>query len=57
MLRIIPLLSRLVFLFGGLFLVYFGFTAGNATLMFLLPSFGVYFMAKGALFLGSLLSS
>ncbi|NLT42989.1 MAG: hypothetical protein GXX93_09985 [Anaerolineae bacterium] len=57
MARLIPLLSRLIFLLGGLFLVFFGFAAGNATLMLLLPGFGVYFMAKGAFFMGSLLSS
>jgi len=53
--RLIPLLSRLTFLLGGLFLVFFGLQVANPTLMFLLPSFGVYFMAKGAFFMGSLL--
>lgn len=55
--RLIPLISRLIFLLGGLFLVFFGFAAGNLTLMFVLPSAGIYFMAKGAFFMGSLLSS
>ncbi len=55
--RLLPLISRLILLLGGLFLVTFGFTARNATLMVLLPMFGVYFMAKGAFFLGAALES
>ena len=55
--RLIPLLSRLIVLLGGLFLVLFGFSTGSATLTVLLPTFGVYFMAKGAFFLGSTLST
>lgn len=54
---LISLLGRLIFLFGGLFLVTFGFIAGNGKLMILLPIVGIYFMAKGAFFIGALLES
>lgn len=52
--RFMSLAGRLVFLLGGLVLVAFGFSAGGA-MGLLLPACGVYFMVRGACFLGAAL--
>ena len=51
--RIISLVSRLIFVFGGILLMVGGFAFGGGLLSLLLPAFGVYFTVRGACFLSS----
>ena len=52
--RFMSLAGRLMFLLGGLSLIAFGFAAGG-TMALLMPACGIYFMVRGACFLGSAL--
>ncbi len=49
--RLLSLLSRLIFFGGGLFILLFGAIAGvmsgNMLVTFVLPAVGLFFMAKG----------
>ena len=51
--RIISLISRLIFVFGGIFLMVGGLAYCGGLLALLLPAFGVYFTVRGACFLST----
>ncbi|MGQ9555514.1 MAG: hypothetical protein ACUVWR_15535 [Anaerolineae bacterium] len=55
--RLVSLMSRLIFLLGGLFLVILGSLTLNSQWGIALPIAGIYFMAKGACFLGAILNA
>jgi len=49
---LVTLLGRLFFILGGLVLLLFGMLFARNSLSLILPVAGVYFMARGACFLG-----
>ena len=55
--RLVSLVGRLILLLGGLTLVVLGTAQLNSVWGMMLPVAGVYFMAKGAFFLGPILNA